>query len=84
MRHLADSTVLVNSTATLPAIWREPSGEMLDVLQGAAPMAHIRLSDYPSIARGARVDREGGSSYRVIAVEPDGHGLAVLRLELWA
>lgn len=83
VRHLADTTVVINTTTTVSAVWREPSVQMMDRLDAPVPVAAIRLSDYPAIARGDRVAK-GGRDYRVIGVEPDGYGMADLRLELWS
>ena len=84
MRHLADTTLLVNEAVSVAAVWREPHAQAFGMLDVAVPTATIRLTDYPGIKRDDRVQRGAGASYRVIAVEPDGHGLAVLRLELWS
>ena len=84
MRHLADTTLLVNDAVSVTAIWREPHAQAFEMLDLAVPTAHIRLADYPGIKRDDRVQRGAGAAYRVIAVEPDGYGLAMLRLELWS
>jgi hypothetical protein len=84
MRHLADTSLVINDAATVAAVWREPHAQAFEMLDLAVPTAHIRLADYPGIKRDDRVQRGTGAAYRVIAVEPDGYGLAMLRLELWS
>lgn len=47
---------------------------------GSSPMLIVEASAVPAVAQGTAVSVAGGS-YTVTAVEPDGTGLTVLRLQ---
>jgi hypothetical protein len=80
VKHLSDTDLAIGA-GTVRAVWREPSAMAFDRIDSNVPQATIRLSDYPSIARGTTVTRSS-VAYKVIGVELDGYGLARLQLEL--
>ncbi len=77
---LADSELLVGGYARVAAIWNEPHTLAFDRLDASLPTATIAEADYPEIARAETLER-GDREYRVVGIEPDGHGLVTLRLE---
>lgn len=44
------------------------------------PSIHARDADVPGIAHGSAITVDG-VAYRVVAIEPDGHGVSTLQLE---
>lgn len=82
LARLADSELVINGAATVPAIWSDPHVTAIDALDATVPTATIGAQAFPGLQRGDRVVR-AGAVYRVIGIEPDGLGLVRLRLELW-
>lgn len=80
VRALADGAVRIGGYASVPAIYNAPHATMLGTLDANVPAITIALADYPGIERGETVER-GAEEYRVVGIEPDGHGLVTLRLE---
>ncbi len=66
---------------TVQAIWRQPYAEAFEIAS-TGPVCEYHADDAPA-AVGATVVR-GSTSYRIRAIEPDGTGWSLLRLELAA
>lgn len=54
--------------------------QALGFVSGSAPSVVVKAADVPSVAQGAAVTI-AAASYTVTAIEPDGAGLVLLRLQ---
>lgn len=82
IKHLADSDLLIGAGPTaVRGLWRAPHVSALDMLDVSSPSVTILDADFPGLARDDEIVR-GGTTYRVIGLEPDGFGMVTARLEV--
>lgn len=66
--------------ATVTGIFDSVYQQALGLVAGSSPQLVIRSADAGSVANGSAVT-VAGTSYTVTAIEPDGTGLTILRLQ---
>ena len=72
------ATVVIGG-ATVVGLKDNPYQTGLEI-GGSVPVVHVVAADVGSVAYGASLTVDG-TSYTVSAVEPDGHGVLMLRLQ---
>ena len=82
LEELADCELTI-AGVVVPAIWVAPAERVFGALDASLPGATITASAAAGVQRGTTFTRStDGLTWRVIGIEPDGHGLVTLRVEL--
>lgn len=78
-KHLANATASIAGGQQVSVIFEASYREEFG-MSGTGPVARVLDTDAPSVAQGDSVEI-GSANYTVVAVEPDGTGATVLRLQ---
>lgn len=82
LAELADCELTI-AGVVVPAIWEAPAERVFDVLDATRPRATIGAAAAAGVERGTTFTRSAdGITWRVIGIEPDGHGLVTLSVEI--